>query len=308
MTAKVYSKFQVGLRSFLFALLSGLVIFSAACDRGKPQAAATTAQSGAKRYALKGKVISVDKNTGTANIDNEPIAGFMDPMIMPYTFKPPEAINQLQAGDSITADVVVDTDKYWLENVKVTGHAEGAAKPAAAMHIPEPGDEVPDFKLVNQNGKMVSLHQYRGQILLLTLIYTRCPFPDYCPRVSHEFAAIDRKIHDEPARYGKAHLLSISFDPAHDTPKVLRAYGFSCAGSKDPAVFKQWEFAAIPESELAEFAAYFALTYKEEGGQITHSLSTAVISPDGKIVKWYHGAEWQAADLLQEVAAAKAKA
>ena len=97
---------------------------------------------------------------------------------------------------------------------------------------------------------------------------------------------------------------TISFDPAHDTPKVLRAYGFSCANSKDPAVFSRWEFAAIPQAELPEFANYFALTYQEEGGLITHSLSTAVISPDGKIYKWYHGADWQASDLLQDIAAA----
>jgi protein SCO1/2 len=84
----------------------------------------------------------------------------------------------------------------------------------------------------------------------------------------------------------------------------LHAYGFSCANSKDTALFKRWEFAAIPQPELAEFANYFALTYQEEGGLITHSLSTAVISPDGKIFKWYHGADWQAADLLKDVAAA----
>jgi len=281
-----------------------MLAFSAACNHGQSRPG-TAPQSSAKRYALKGKVMSVDKNAGTANIDNEPIAGFMDTMIMPYTFKPSAQIDQLQPGDSITADVVVDSDKYWLENVQVTGHSKPAAdKPAATVHIPAPGDQVPDFKLVNQNGKSISLHQYRGQTLLLTLIYTRCPFPDFCPRVSHQFSAIDHEIRADPARYGKTHLLSISFDPAHDTPKVLRAYGFSCAGSKDPALFAHWEFSAIPQAELTEFADYFSLTYKEEGGLITHSLSTAVISPDGKIFKWYHGADWQASDLLQDIAAA----
>jgi protein SCO1/2 len=290
-------------RHALFCLCI-LLTFTCACNRGKSQPGSANLQSGAKRYALKGKVITVDKNAGTANIDNEPIAGFMDAMIMPYTFKPPTQINQLQPGDSITADVVVDNDKYWLENVKVTGHSETpASKPTATVHIPAPGDEVPDFKLVNQNGKSISLHHYRGQTLLLTLIYTRCPFPDFCPRVSHEFATIDRQLRADPARYGKTHLLSISFDPAHDTPRVLRAYGFSCAGSKDPALFTRWEFSTIPQTELQEFADYFALTYKEEGGLITHSLSTAVISPDGKIFKWYHGADWQASDLLQDIAA-----
>ncbi len=285
--------------------LCALLVLTVACSRGKSQPEAVASQASAKRYALKGKVMTVDKNAGTANISNEPIAGFMDAMVMPYPFKPPAQIDQLQPGDSITAEVVVDSDKYWLENVKVTGHSPTPAdKPTAAVHIPQPGDPVPDFKLINQSGKSISLHQYRGQTLLLTLIYTRCPFPDFCPRVSHEFAAIDRQVRADPARYGKTHLLSISFDPVHDTPKVLRAYGFSCAGSKDPALFTHWEFSAIPQAELPAFADYFALTYTEEGGMITHSLSTAVISPDGKIFKWYHGADWQASDLLQDIAAA----
>jgi protein SCO1/2 len=292
------------LHSVLFVLCA-LLILSAACNRGKPQTDTATAQS-ANRYSLRGKVVSVDKNAGTANIDNEPIADFMDTMVMPYPIKPPAMLDQLHPGDTITADVVVQSadNKYWLENVKVTGHSDTPAGKPAAVHIPAAGDEVPDFKLVNQNGKSISLHQYRGQTLLLTFIYTRCPFPDFCPRVSHEFSAIDRQLRADPARYGKTHLLSISFDPAHDIPKVLRAYGFSCAGSKDPALFTRWEFAAIPRTELAEFADYFAFTYKEEGGLITHSLSTAVISPDGKIFKWYHGADWEASDLLRDIAAA----
>jgi protein SCO1 len=290
---------------FTLFFLSALLVFSAACNRGKSQPEAAASQSSAKRYVLKGKVMSVDKNAGSANISNEPIAGFMDAMVMPYTFKPTSQIDQLQPGDSITAEVVVDSDKYWLENVKVVAHSPAPAdKPTAAMHIPQPGDDVPDFKLMNQNGKTVSLHQYRGQTLLLTLIYTRCPFPDFCPRVSHEFSEIDRQVRADPSRYGKTHLLSISFDPAHDTPRVLRAYGFSCAGSKDPALFTHWEFSAIPQAELPAFAGYFALTYKEEGGLLTHSLSTAVISSDGKIFKSYHGADWQASDLLQDIAAA----
>ena len=280
--------------------LTALLVTAASCNRSP--------STQPKRYSLTGTVISVDKNAGRANIDNEPIKGFMEAMVMSYSIKPASVINQLQAGDLITADVVVEPDKYWLENVKITGHTKppAAAKPTASLHIPSPGDEVPDFKLVNQSGRHISLHQYRGETLLLTLIYTRCPFPDYCPRVSHAFAEIDKQVQADPARYGKTHLLSISFDPVHDTPRVLRAYGFSCAGSKDPALFKRWEFAAIPNAELPQFADYFALTYKEEGGLITHSLSTAIISANGKIVRWYHGADWQASDLLQDVAAAHA--
>jgi protein SCO1/2 len=94
--------------------------------------------------------------------------------------------------------------------------------------------------------------------------------------------------------------LSISFDPDHDAPKVLRDYGYSVAHTHEPALFSRWEFAAPTTSELPRVADFFALTIKPEGGMITHSLSTAVIGPDGKIVKWYHGSDWQPSDLIKD--------
>jgi Cu/Ag efflux protein CusF len=112
----------------LFCLCT-LLAFSA-CNRTPSQATETKAPAGAKRYSLKGIVVSVDKPAAKANINNEPIAGFMDQMVMPYSIQPPAALDQLQPGDSITADVVVDPNKYWLENVKVTAHAPTPAKPA----------------------------------------------------------------------------------------------------------------------------------------------------------------------------------
>jgi len=107
-----------------FLCLCVLLAFSAACNRGPSQPTSTT-QSTAKRYSLKGKVISIDKQVHAANINNEPIPGFMDSMVMSYPIKPPAALDQLQPGDSISADVVVQPDNtYWLENLKVTGHSK----------------------------------------------------------------------------------------------------------------------------------------------------------------------------------------
>jgi len=108
---------------FLWALLA----FTASCNRG-PSPPGANSSSGAKRYSLKGKVVSVDKQAAKANIENQPIAGFMDPMVMPYTIQPPAMLDQLQPGDSIAADVVVEPEKYWLENVQVTGHSPPPAE------------------------------------------------------------------------------------------------------------------------------------------------------------------------------------
>jgi protein SCO1/2 len=253
-----------------------------------------------KQYPLKGKVLSIDKPNASMVVNGEKIPGFMDAMAMPYKVKNAKDLDAIAVGDSITANIVKESDDYVVRDVKVTEHsATPASKPTAELHVPQPGESVPNFELLNQSGRHVSLDQYRGKTLLLTFIYTRCPFADFCPRVTGEFAALNQELRKHERLYEKTHLLSVSFDPKHDSPKVLRAYGAGYMGK--PAAFDHWEFAVAPEDELLEMAKYFGLTYTEEGGLITHTLSTAVIGPDGKILKWYHGSDWKAADLLKDV-------
>ena len=291
--------------SFFLLICAAAILFSS-CHRQKPLAT--------KRYPFTGRIISIDMQTESANIDGDMIQGFMEAMTMTYKIKPASALRQLSPGDSISAEVVVvdhdprdenaDSD-YWLENVKVTAHApQPPAAAANAMHMPAPGEDVPDFSFTNQDGKRISLGQYRGKVLLVTFIYTRCPFPDFCPRMSSNFAEIYKQLGSN-ASLRNTDLLSISFDPDHDTPKVLRDYGFSVAHTHDAALFRRWEFAAAPSADLPKIADFFALTVKPEGGLITHNLSTAVIGPDGKIVKWYHGSDWQVSDLIKDAADAQ---
>jgi protein SCO1/2 len=264
-----------------------------------------------KRYPFTGRIVSLDKPNRSAVIDGDMVQGFMEAMEMTYKVKNAGEFNQLAAGDSIIAElVVVDTNDRdadpdsWLENIKVTGHSTPAVKPTAQQHIPATGEEVPDFTFTNQNSRHISLNQYRGQVLFVTFIYTRCPFPDYCPRVGALFAELYQQLMANPALAGKTHLLCISFDPEHDTPKVLRDYGFSLIQRHSPAMFDRWEFAVPRAADLPQIADYFALTYKPEGGLITHSLSTVVIGPDGKIINWYHGNDWQVSDLVKDATGA----
>lgn len=253
-----------------------------------------------KQYPLKGTVVSIDKPNSSMVVNGEAVPGFMDAMAMPYKVKSASDLDGVAVGDTITATIVKDDDDYFLRDVKVTQHSSAPSKPAAELHIPEAGESVPNFKLLNQSGRHVSLDQYRGKTLLVTFIYTRCPFADYCPRVSGEFAALNQELKKDSKLYAKTHLLSVSFDPEHDSPKVLRTYGAGYVGGKAPE-FNHWEFAVPSAAELPDLAKYFGLTYTEDGGVITHSLSTAVIGPDGKIFKWYHGSDWKAADLLKDV-------
>lgn len=290
-------------RISLIALILAGTLFFSSCPRAKT--------GSAKRYPFTGRILTIDLQNQTAAIDGDTIPGFMDAMTMNYRIKPPSMLSQLSAGDSISAELVdiAGTDEKgasdsWLENIKVTGHSAPAAEGAAnSLHLPAAGEQVPDFSFTNQSGKQISLKQYRGQVLLVTFIYTRCPFPDFCPRVSNNFAEVYKQTGKNPAMAG-THLLSVSFDPEHDTPQILRDYGFSVAHAHDPALFRRWEFAAPNAADLPRIADFFALTIHPEGGTITHNLSTAVIGPDGRIVKWYHGSDWQASDLIQDAAGA----
>jgi protein SCO1 len=289
-------------RIFLIAPILAGAFFISSCHRSKTPAA--------KRYPFTGRVVSVDAQGRSAVIDGDNVPGVMDPMAMSYVVKPPAMLSRLSPGDSIAADLVIEPEnenaysESWLENVRVISHADRAPAAAAnSLHIPAPGEDVPDFSFANQSGKRISLQQYRGNVLLVTFIYTRCPFPDFCPRMSANFAEIYKQLGTNPALAG-THLLSISFDPEHDTPKILRDYGFSVAHTREPALFGRWEFAAPSAADLPKIADFFALTVKPEGGLITHNLSTAVIGPDGKIVKWYHGSDWQVSDLIKDAAGA----
>ena len=294
-------------RRFFIILLVFSALLATSCPRSKPPAT--------KRYHFSGRVVSIDNLAQSASIDGDLIQGFMEPMVMSYKIKPASMLRQLSPGDSISADIVVvdhdprdenaDSD-YWLENVKVTGHA--AQPPASgpkAFHMPAPGEEVPDFAFTDQDGKHISLRQFRGKTLMVTFVYTRCPFPDFCPRMSSNFAEIYKQFASNPS-LANTQLLSVSFDPEHDTPKVLRDYGYSVAHTHDSALFRRWPFAAPKAADLPKVADFFALTVKPEGGLITHNLSTAVIGPDGKIVKWYHGGDWQVSDLIKDAAEQRA--
>src|SRR6202023_2248738 len=117
------------------------------------------------------------------------------------------------------------------------------------MQPSQPAGTLPDFTLVNQDGKRVGLRQYRGRALLITFIYTRCALPDYCPLMTHNFAEIEKDLMKSPELYAKTHLLSVSFDSQYDTPQVLRNYARPFVTDRGQRTFEHWEFAAIPAAE-----------------------------------------------------------
>jgi protein SCO1/2 len=146
------------------------------------------------------------------------------------------------------------------------------------------------------------LGQYRGKALLVTFIYTRCPLPDFCPRVTRNFAVIEKLLAGDPALLDKTQLVCVSFDPDHDTPERLRAYGATYIGSDAKDAFAHWDFAVPQKPVLDEMARYFDVGFSagpEES--ITHTLSTTLIGPDGKVVKFYPGNDWTVEQVLADV-------
>ncbi len=256
-----------------------------------------------KRYDFTGKVVSVDERGHQVIISHEAIPGYMEAMTMPFTLKDEWAFNDLQPGDRVQATLVVADDRSWLEDLVITRETPDPAyvdKPESRVG-PSPGEEVPDFALVNQDGKPTSLHNYRGRALALTFIYTRCPLPDYCPLMTRQFAEIEKALKDNAELYKKTQLLSITVDPEYDTPKVLRGYGQASMGTDSPDDFKHWEFATGTAEQVKKVAEYFGLNYWAEGAQIIHGLRTAVITPDGKVLKVYRGNDWKPADILKDL-------
>jgi len=265
-----------------------------------------------KRYDLKGKVVAVEKDKRLVTIAHDDIKGYMPGMVMPFTVKDDEPLEILVAGDQVQATLVVDGATSWIENVFVTKESTDPANPNISGPVEaKTGDEVPNFTLLNQDGKAVRLHDYRGKALLLTFIYTRCPDPNQCTLMSSNFALIDQELQKQPDLYQKTHLLSISFDPDYDTPQVLRSYGASHTGRYSDERFEHWEFASGNKDQVKGIAQFFGMRYFHDttSGQenVVHSLRTAVIGPDGKVFKAYRGNEWKPEDVMKDLSAAVEK-
>ena len=283
------------------ALLAAVVFAFAGCHRAA-NSGSTTDQDGARRFHIRGVVVSSDPKTGSVTVDTQAIPGYMEAMTMPYALKQPNIASELHPGDTITATLIANADSDVLDEIVVVGQAKPDYKPAVTYNDLEPGETIPDFKFRNQNDRIISLGQFHGKVVLLTFIYTRCPLPNFCVRMSRNFAEIDKNLQSNSRLYAKTHLLSVSFDPKYDTPKVLRSYGEAYTGRYTQETFQHWDFAAPTERELPQLLQFFDVGATPESDRtITHSLSTVVIAPDGKLYKWYPGNEWTVQQVIADV-------
>ena len=277
-----------------------ILVVLAGCARGadEPPRGST---GDTRRYELAGTIVSSDATAATVTVEHEPIEGFMDGMTMPFNVRDRWVFGVAESGALLRATLVVDGEASWLEEIVIT--RPPTAGDARRVVIPQPqvGEVVPSVELVDQDGREFTLEQYRGGAFVFTFIYTRCPLPDYCPRMSENMERAHEAIRAAPERYGTAtRLLSVSLDPEYDTPEVLRAYGLRYLDEGDGA-FDRWRFASPVGRDLRALAEFAGVRYVPEEGTISHSLRTVVVDADGRVVNTHVGNSWPVAELLADL-------
>jgi len=275
-------------------LLLGVVLGTPGCKSHKPA-------TSERRFPIEGRVVAVDPATHTLTLDHHEVVGYMKAMSMGFLVRDAWVFDVVHPGDTVQATLVVGDDDY-LENISVTQSRSTAdLSSTSPVHLPQKGEEPPDFHFVNQDGLHIHLAQFRGEPLLITFIYSRCPLPDYCVRMSNNFAEVAQTLQrSNPAAFAKLQMLSITLDPEFDDAKVLRAYGKSYAAAVDPNL-KHWSFATASPAEIRKAAEYFGLSYETQNGQVIHNLRTALLDADGKIFELYLGNQWQPGDLAAQL-------
>ena len=276
-----------------------LVVLAPACRREAPAPAG-------QRYPLRGKVVEVDVAGRKVTIAHEDIAGFMPAMTMPFVVLEKDAalLPRVGPGDEVTATLVALDSRYWLEDLVVVrkGTPDPNATPGPRAHEPQPGDAMPDVALVDQDGKPLRLADYRGKAVALTFIFTRCPLPDFCPLVMKKFTLVHAALEEEPGLAARTRLLTVSFDTAHDTPDVLRAFGKPFQKTTPP--FTHWSLATGKDDAIRALGGALELDYVEESRSFTHNLRTAVLDREGKLRRLFRGSDWTPEELVAELKAA----
>jgi protein SCO1 len=288
---------------YLILLIFVLTAFSACQKQDAKQAADT-----AKRYPLRGKVVSVNKAKKKATIEHEAIPGFMEAMTMDFPIRENWVWENLSPGAEVHAELVVDStadEPYWLEKIGIVALPQ-PGQPAVPVNdkFAQIGKEVPDFALVNQDGKKFTLRDYRGKAFAITFIYRECPLPEFCIRMSQHFSDMANQIAADPVGKKNVRLLSISFDPERDTPEKLKQYGLGYLGKDAKDDFTVWQLAVGPEKDVRAIADFFGLRYETDQTdktQINHSLITAVISPEGKVTRIFTGSNWTPQQVMSEL-------
>lgn len=289
-------------------LLIAALVFTASCER-TPEAASQAAGSAAPSsnrqiFQVKGVVVAVKPREKAVEIKHEAVPNYMPAMTMPFDVKDTNELAGLEPGQPVSFRLLVTDTEGWIDQIHKlappTTNRPSATSPIRQVREVEPlqvGDSLPEYHFTDQFGQAFSTAQFKGQALAITFLFTRCPFPNFCPRMATEFSETQQKLLAIPNARTNWHLLTISFDPEFDKPEVLK--GYAQAFKYDPA---HWTFATGELIDITAIGEQFGLAFwHDEAGSINHNLRTAVVDAAGKVQKIFAGNQWTSDDLVQEM-------
>lgn len=260
-------------------------------------------------HELRGVLRAIAPDHRTARIQHEAVPGYMPAMTMSFNVADTNELAGLAPGVTVTFTLTTTADSHSISHLRKVAAATAAAAAAPAKVTVDPphelkeGDLLPDADLTGEDGKTVRFSDFRGRALALTFFFTRCPLPEFCPRMSTGFAEARAKMRT-PQAPGNWEFLSISFDPDFDTPAMLAGYAAGYRGGDAD----RWKFAAAPRPALRVIGPLLDLTVqREKDGGITHNLRTVVLDTKGRIFRQFDGNSWTPAELAAAMVAAAAR-
>jgi protein SCO1/2 len=271
----------------------------------KTAAISTSSVAVTQTFQVRGEIRELDPEQKFIRIAHEEIPDYMPAMTMPLPVKDTALFEGLSAGDSVQFELSVTEDDSWISHIRKIA----PDNPLASTKLPTskdfalknqtervlPGESFPDFELLDQDGKVIRLSDYRGKAVVLTFIYTRCPLPNFCPLMSKNFADLEQRMNKQfPGRY---QLLSITMDPEFDRPEVLKQYAIFYGANT-----RNWSFATGDSAQIQFVAELSGLTYAWENGVISHDLRTLLIGPDGRLKQVWKSNVWTPYEIQRSVA------
>ena len=243
-------------------------------------------------YVGHGTVESVDREARQVVIEHEAIPGLMDAMTMSFDVPDPDVLDRLAPGRKIEFDLEVSERSFRIVGARAQG-ASGAVRAPSVSSLARERDPAPDFSLTDQDGKTVTLQSLRGTVLLLDFVYTHCMGP--CPILTSKHVELQRAL--PPDARARTRFVSITLDPANDTPEALGRYA-----RERGADLSDWSFLTGPEPDVADVVRRFGVgTLRTPDGAIDHVVATFVVDADGKIAKRFLGLEHTVDELRDAV-------
>jgi protein SCO1/2 len=305
------------IRFTIVGLIAALAALTASCQpRAQNSSAPARATTNAtpRIFQVKGVIHEVFPEKKQVKIAHENIPGYMEAMVMMLDVRQADELKGLEPGDQVSFRMLVTDDDGWIDQIKKLGLPKAslpaASEPPTFRRVREVdplavGDVMPEYVFTNAQRRIVRLSDFKGQALAFTFIFTRCPYPTFCPRLSSNFSEAQGKLKamsDAPTNW---HFLSITIDPEYDTPERLQLY--SRQYRADPA---RWDFATGALIDITAIGEQFGLQFWRPNptDPIQHNVRTVVVDATGRVQWVTVENEWKATNLVEQVIkAAQAK-